>query len=116
MRPSAAGDVGQIEPIGKTWEGWRGRLAHPDSPQGGGGPGFFAQTGGSERRREVNPWRANRLADSGHLPHLPAGTPPRQNPPPMTRARKLEVSKEVQGANVDVKIGAEIVKDGTSGK
>jgi hypothetical protein len=105
------GRPGVSEEVPPEWVGWSGQVAHPDSPQGGGGPGFFAPTGGSEREDDSNPWQPGRVDELGDLPKPPSR---RANAPPATRARSLGVLKHVQGDNIDVDIEG-VVLDDTGG-
>jgi len=106
------GRVGEAEPLAPEWVGWSGKVTHPDSPQGGGGPGFFAPTGGSEREEDPKPWQPGRL---DQVDNLPKQAPRAPNPPPPTRPRSLGTLKEVQQDNVDVKIEGEVLADGSGG-
>lgn len=108
------GRVGAAEPLGPEWVGWSGKITHPDSPQGGGGPGFFAPAPAGRREGEddPNPWQPGRLDE---VDNLPKQAPRAPNPPPATRPRSLGVLKEVQRDNVEVKIEAEVLADGTGG-
>ncbi|HTV22454.1 MAG TPA: hypothetical protein VMG12_27385 [Polyangiaceae bacterium] len=95
--------------------GWRGRVAHPKSPDGGAGPGFFRSAfpvGGVEGVAEADPREPSRASDAEPLQQQ-APRPP--NPPPQTQARSLGSLKSVQSAVADVEIEGKVLADDTGG-
>jgi len=117
-----AGKSGQSRRVGSDWIGWDGSVAHPDAPQGGGGPGFFAEGGGGfDGDTETRARRSDQPdpEQPGPLPlgddATPAAKPKAPNPPPATNARSLGVQLDVQETFVDVKIEAEVAADGGGG-
>ena len=122
-RQGNAGKVGKASRIGSDWIGWDGNVAHPDAPQGGGGPGYFDTGGGEFGNGAVDrDARSGRPAPEqpGPLPSggddaVPTAKPKAPNAPPATDVRSLGMQLEVQETHVDVKIEAEVAADGTGG-
>ena len=114
---AVAGKAGEAERVDPTWVGWSGPLAHPRSPQGGGGPGGFAlnlsaKTGSIGSHKSASPYQPGPL---GTTP-VPVGPPPRPaNPAPVTTPRSLGVLKSAKDDLREVAVDAEIASD-TSGK
>ena len=109
------GLAGETRRLDDAWEGWSGRVVHPDSPLGAGGPGFF---------RAAYPAGAIAPKTPGHVHfremdiipvQAPVRVPRPANPPPATRPRVLRTSKRVQSALIDVDIEAEVLADNRSG-
>lgn len=95
--------------------GWRGTIAHPDSPAGGGGPGHFSRVRLAQRDQGTLPDPA-RPGPLQSIPLQGAPAPRPANPAPGTNPRSLGVLKSVQTDLMDVKVDAEIVADGTGGR
>ena len=57
------GKPGSATKVGSEWLGWRGTIAHPDSPAGGGGPGHFSRVRLAQREPGAlpSPWRPGPL-------------------------------------------------------
>jgi hypothetical protein len=113
---SLAGRAAKAETwtVDPDWIGWSGQLAHPLSPQGGGGPGGFAPNllARNDSRRSPSPWQPGPLGTTV----APAGPSPQSaNPAPATTPRSLGVLQSAQSDLLDVSVAAEILAD-TSGR
>lgn len=105
-----AGESGQVTRLGSEWSGWSERVAHPDAPAGGGGPGHFARSPLGERDSDLpSPWTPAPAAD---IPLQGKPVPVKKKPAPVTVAKALGALKHVQDAMNDVHVDAEIVADG----
>ena len=106
----AAGRVGCAIRVPRDWLGWSGIVAPPDSPLGGGGPGYFRLIGLLEENggvfdaevRERLLWLAG-----GSAP-----TPARV--PPLTRGGKYTPFRAVQTELVDIEVSVEVLADGNA--
>lgn len=110
-----AGQVGEARHVGSLNVGWRGRIAHPNAPDGGAGPGFFRSAlpvGGVDDVAEPDPRAPSRASDGEPLQQQ---APRPANPPPQTQARSLGSLKSVQSSVADVEIEGKILADGTGG-
>lgn len=110
-----AGQVGESMHVGSLGVGWRGRVAHPKSPDGGAGPGFFRSAfpaGSVDDVAEPDPRAPSRSSDGEALQ---AQAPRPANPPPQTQARSLGSLKSVQSSVVDVEIEGKVLADDTGG-
>ncbi len=113
---SAAGRPGTSISVGQEWTGWSQRVAHPEAPLGGGGPGSFLPAVPLNPNQDSdlpNPWQPGPLGTDP--PAIPLDTPKPPNAPPVTNPQALGTIKEVQNQFVDYKIEAEIVADGSGG-
>lgn len=119
---SVEGKGGTAQHVGSDWVGWSGRVAHPDAPLGGGGPGFFAEAGGrlppsdgvgarNDLPHPGQPGPLDALAEGD----APAAAPKPANAPPTTVVKATWTLLNVQKDHVDVDIKAEVVADGTGG-
>lgn len=114
------GLAGELRRLDAGWHGWSGRVAHPDSPLGSGGPGHFrsaspvgaADPGAARGAREA---AAEARTDAAIELEAPAGVPRPANLPPATQARSLGTLKSVQTDHVDVDIEGEVQADGRGG-
>ena len=111
-RIRAEGRPGQAIIVGREWLGWRGVIAHPNSPAGGGGPGHFAKPllAQLDAGTMPSPWAPGPVRST---PLAGAPAPRRPNLPPRTNPRSLGVLVSVQIDLFDVKVDAEIVADGS---
>ncbi|MCB1915321.1 MAG: hypothetical protein KDG52_06345 [Rhodocyclaceae bacterium] len=122
-RHGNGGKAGRASRIGSDWIGWDGSVAHPDAPQGVGGPGYFdAGGGGFGNDAENRDLRSGRPdpEQPGPLPsgggdEVPAAKPKAPNAPPATNVRSLGEQLKVEEDHVDVLIDAEVVADGGGG-
>jgi len=106
------GESGDAMRVGSEWAGWSGRVAHPDAPVGGGGPGHFARMPLGQSDSDLpSPWRPGPVT-AIPLENKPA--PATTKKAPVTSAEQLGVLKHVQDALFDVHVEAEIVADGGS--
>ena len=121
-RGRVAGRAGEQQQLGSDWIGWSGKVAHPDAPMGGGGPGFFDDgkglspdgAGSRDGDRLASPSRPGPMNDlNDNTVALKAPKP--ANPPPATKARSLGSQRSVQSTHVDVEITAAVKADGTGG-
>jgi hypothetical protein len=109
-RCSCRGESGDVVRVGSEWSGWSGRIAHPDSPVGGGGPGHFSRMPLGQRDSDLpSPW-SPRPAPAMPLEGQPVPAPTKRAP--VTVAKQLGVLKHIQDALFDVHVEAEIVADG----
>ena len=107
---ACGGESGEATRIGSEWSGWLDRVAHPDSPAGGGGPGHFSTIPLRLDESDLpSPWRPGPLAA---VPLQGKPVPAPINPPPVASAEALGVCKHIQDATHDVHIEAEILADG----
>ena len=109
------GRAGASRRITQEWVGWTGRVAHPDSPLGGGGPGFFAGDSSGLQQRDAPGHDGPVRLDDGTAEEKPADKPKPANPPPSTSARSLGSQKSVQSDFIDVEIDAEVLDDSSGG-
>jgi hypothetical protein len=109
------GKPGAATKVGSEWLGWRGTIAHPDSPAGGGWPGHFSRVrlGQREHGTLPSPWRRGPLQS---IPLQGAPAPRPANLPPATNPRSLGVLKSLQNDLMDVNVDAKIVADGTGAR
>jgi hypothetical protein len=109
----AHGERGQSTQVGSEWQGWSDRLAHPDSPAGGGGPGHFARLPLGQSDGDLpSPWQPR---PTTAVPLQGSPTPTKANDAPVTVATKLGVLKHVQDDVFDVHIEAEVLGDDHGG-
>jgi len=109
----AKGVPGAAQKLGSEWLGWRGVVAHPDAPAGGGGHGHFLLRRVAQRKPATRP-SAGRPRPIAPVPlqGTPAPRPPNQSP--VTNPHSLGVLKSVQTDLVDVKVDAKVVADGAA--
>ena len=108
------GIAGKATIVGREWLGWRGVIAHPNSPAGGGGPGHFVQPSLAQLHTATtpSPWAPGPLRATP-LAGAPAPRPP--NLPPHTNPGSLGIQKSVKTDLMDVQVDAKIVADGNGG-
>lgn len=114
------GAVGAPDPVKEAprrpWVGWKGDVAHPGAPSGGGGPGGFV-TPGVEKADSGPPgaWHPGspglRLRGADEV--VRAATGGGQNPPPVTVPTRKAV-KVHKSATEDIDVHVEVIADGTS--
>ncbi len=106
-------ESGESVKIAPAAIGWTGRIAHPDAPLGGGGPGSFRQPGPERIENDGNSPFAGNQGPLQAAPMQAGQTPTPPNPPPITRPRSLGSLKTLQNEFADVAIDAKIVADGS---
>ena len=112
-RRAAGGLPGTVSKVDSVWVGWSGDVAHPQSPDGGGGPGRFRPTlvdDAGERVDEPSPFAPVPLG-TGATPPKPK-TP---NAPPTTTPTNLGDLKSKQSDLLNVNVDAAIVADTSGG-
>lgn len=110
---SGANKLARKRKVASQWVGWTDRIAHPDAPAGGGGPGYFATADGgygTPRAADgiVSPDRPGPL---GADAETPKGETVKPKPPPATQARTLSTTMSVQTDFVDIEIDAKVLDD-----
>ncbi len=107
------------DPTPQVWHGWKGKLAHPDSPLGGGGPGLFREArplggdGGSETAKDsefVPPHPDAPIPLQGN--ETPATTGAKAKPAPTQNANETAVELlKKKDAFLDVEVKYQIMAD-----
>jgi hypothetical protein len=110
----AEGKVGDSVQQDPNFTGWMDRLAHPNSPAGGGGPGEFTPGRPVAAEGAIIP----AAETPGPQQFVPMQAEPAKppNPPPATNPRSLGSQVKKADDLMDVDISAEILADGTSQK
>lgn len=94
------------------WVGWKGVVAHPESPLGGGGPGSFRSASPLGQGPAARPSFGSvppAIGLAGNAPPLPARDPPE------TELISFSPFKSIQNEYVDVEITAQVIRDGNTG-
>lgn len=109
-------------PVDAICVGWKGKISHPNAPQGGGGPGMFAQQqplSGSGNHSSTN-FNQNSMHRFHPQSAKPLGGAPAQlaalkkNPPPATKPEKIKL-KSQKSRVVEVELYIEIKADERKG-
>lgn len=108
------GEPGEVTRAGSDWLGWSDNVAHPNAPEGGGGPGNFSRIPQTESTPSdlPSPWQPG---PHGTIPLQGTPTPRPPNPPPVTSPGSIATLKQVANDTVDVLVDAKIIADGSGG-
>ena len=109
---SAKGQSGDSESQDPRHIGWMERVAHPDSPAGGGGPGGFSQKDFGESKGISLP--RGKTNDSSYVVPMNTDQPKPPNAPPATQPKSLGKLMEENTDFWDISIDAELKADGKS--
>jgi hypothetical protein len=111
---STEGEGTELPQIDSEWLGWTGRVAHPDSPLGGGGPGFFSRLPIMGRSAFEVP-SARPLGSHDDIPVGAEPTSPAREPPIVSSERPLGKLLSVQSEFVDIELDAMLLADSGGG-